>query len=348
MVVVMKAQATEEQIRRVCEAIEQMGFRAHPLSGEGRTTIGITGNRGDAGRGDLEQLPGVAEVRRVLKQYKLASREAKPDDTIVRFAGTDATIGGKALAIVAGPSIVENREQAFELAEQIAAAGARFFRAAAFNPHASASRGLRVETLKILAEIRERYALLTIAEAVDSETLDLTAEWADVIQIGGRNMQNFSLLRRAGKLRKPVLIERGLSATLDEFLMAAEYLMSEGNYHVILCERGVRTFDSHAPSTLDLSVIPAVRLVSHLPILVDASNGTGQSDSVLPMARAAVACGANGVAVEIGRRQEKSQPGRPGSIDPAQFAQMMHELEQIAPVVGRALPRETSGSAATR
>lgn len=339
MVVLMNAQATEEQIRRVCDAIEQLGFRAHPLSGESRTTIGITGNRGDAGRGELETLPGVAEVRRVLKQYKLASRETKPDDTIVRFAGVGATIGGKDLAIVAGPSPVENREQAFDLAEQIAAAGVRFFRAAAFNPHASASRGLRVESLKTLAEIRERYALLTIAEAVDSETLGLSAEWADVIQIGGRNMQNFSLLRRAGKLRKPVLLERGMSATLDEFLMAAEYLMSEGNYQVILCERGVRTFDSHAGSTLDLSVIPAVRLASHLPILVDASNGAGQSDSVLPMARAAVACGANGVAVEVNSQQDKSLAGRPGSIDFTQFARMMQELEQIAPVVGRALPR---------
>jgi 3-deoxy-7-phosphoheptulonate synthase len=346
MVIVMKAQATEEDIRRVCEAIEQIGFRAHPLSGEGHTTVGITGNRGDAGRGDLETLPGVAEVRRVLKQYKLASRETKPDDTVVRFAGTDATIGGKDLAIVAGPCSVENREQAFELADQIAATGARFFRAAAFNPHASASRGLRVETLKILAEIRERFALLTIAEAVDSETLGLTAEWADIIQIGARNMQNFSLLRMAGRLRKPVLLERGLSATLDEFLMAAEYLMSEGNYQVVLCERGVRTFDSHAGNTLDLSVIPAVRQASHLPILVDPSHGTGRSDSVLPMARAAIACGANGVAVEVRSLPEKTPAGGPGSIDPEQFAQMMHELGQIAPVVGRTLPRETHGGAA--
>ena len=323
MVVVMKAQATEEELRRVCEAIEQMGLRPHPLPADGHTSdasisIGVTGNKGDTGRSELEKLQGVAEVRRVLKPYKLASREAKQNDTIVRFAGSSATIGGKDLAVVAGPYSMENREQAFEVAGQIAAAGARFFRGAAFGPHvsASAAHGAGVDALKMMAEIRERFALLTIAEAADSETLSLAAEWADIVQIGARNMQNFSLLRMAGRLRKPVLLERGLSATLEEFLMAAEYLMSEGNYQVVLCERGVRTFDSHARNTLDLSIVPAVRQASHLPILVDPSHGTGRRDSVLPMARAAIACGANGVAVEVRSPQEKSPAGGPARLTP--------------------------------
>ena len=300
-------------------------------------------------RGNLEALSGVAEVIRVSKAYKLASREVKEEDTIIRFAGTDAAIGGGSLAIIAGPCSIESREQAFAIAEQVAASGAQFFRGGAFKPRTSpyAFQGLGVEALVIMAEIRARFGLRIVTEALDNESLDLAAKWADVVQIGARNMQNFSLLKRAGRLRKPVLLKRGLAATLEEFLMSAEYVMSEGNYEVILCERGVRTFADHARNTLDLSIIPAVRRLSHLPILVDPSHATGKRDSILPMARAAVASGADGIMVEVHNHPEKALSDGPQSIYPDQFARMMDELEQIAPVVGRKLPRGIRVEAAT-
>jgi 3-deoxy-7-phosphoheptulonate synthase len=341
MLVVMKAQATPEQIQAVCEQIEQLGFRAHPLPGAQRTAIGITGNKGEVERGNLESLSGVAEVIRVSKAYKLASRDVKEEDTVIQFAGTDASIGGRNLAIVAGPCSIESRDQAFAIAEQVAASGAQFFRGGAFKPRTSpyAFQGLGLEALRIMAEIRDRFGLRIVTEAIDNESLALVAEWADVIQIGARNMQNFSLLKRAGRLRKPVLLKRGLSATLEEFLMAAEYIMSEGNYQVILCERGVRTFTDHSRNTLDLSIVPAVHHLSHLPILVDPSHSTGKRDSVLPMARAAVASGADGILVEVHHQPDKALSDGPQSIYPDQFARMMDEIEQIAPVVGRSLPR---------
>jgi len=349
MLVVMKAQATPEQIQAVCAYIEQLGFRAHPLPGAQRTAIGITGNKGEVERGNLEDLSGVAEVIRVSKSYKLASRDVKEEDTIIRFPGTDATIGGQNLAVIAGPCSIESREQAFAIAELVAAAGAQFFRGGAYKPRTSpyVFQGLGLEALQIMAEIRERFGLRIVTEAIDSQSLTLVAEWADVIQIGARNMQNFSLLKQAGRLRKPVLLKRGLSATLDEFLMAAEYVMSEGNYQVILCERGVRTFTDHTRNTLDLSIVPAVQRVSHLPILVDPSHGTGRRDSVLPMARAAVATGADGVIVEVHHQPEKALSDGPQSIFPGQFVTMMDELEQIAPVVGRRLPHGIHVEAAT-
>jgi 3-deoxy-7-phosphoheptulonate synthase len=345
MLVVMKAQATPEEIQAVCDTIEHLGLRAHPLPGAQRTAIGITGNKGEVERGNLEALSGVAEVIRVTKAYKLASRDVKEEDTVISFAGVGtrpgAAIGGRNLAIVAGPCSVESREQAFAIAELVAASGAQFFRGGAYKPRTSpyAFQGLGLEALRIMAEIRARFGLRIVTEAIDNESLELVAEWADVIQIGARNMQNFSLLKRAGRLRKPVLIKRGLSATLEEFLMAAEYVMSEGNYQVILCERGVRTFADHTRNTLDLSIIPAIRRVSHLPILVDPSHATGRRDSVLPMARAAVASGADGILVEVHDHPEQALSDGPQSIYPNQFALMMDELEKIAPVVGRTLPR---------
>jgi len=341
MLVVMKAQATAEEIQAVCDHIVQMGFRPHPLPGAQRTAIGITGNQGEVDRGNLESLPGVAEVIRVSKAYKLASRDVKEENTVIHFARTSAAVGGKELAIVAGPCSIENREQAFSIAESVAAAGAQFFRGGAYKPRTSpyAFQGLGLEALKIMAEIRDRFGLRIITEAIDQDSLDLVAEWADVVQIGARNMQNYALLKQAGRLRKPVLIKRGLSATLEDFLMAAEYVMSEGNYQVILCERGVRTFSDHARNTLDLSIVPALKRVSHLPLLIDPSHGTGRRDSVLPMARAAVACGSDGVMVEVHNHPETALSDGPQSIYPAQFSTMMDELKQIAPIVGRNLPR---------
>jgi 3-deoxy-7-phosphoheptulonate synthase len=347
MLVVMKAQATPEEIQAVCDHIVELGFRPHPLPGAQRTAIGITGNQGEANRGNLESLSGVAEVIRVSKAYKLASRDVKEEDTVVRFAGSNAAIGGRNLAVIAGPCSIETRDQAFVIAAEVAASGAQFFRGGAYKPRTSpyAFQGLGLEALKIMAEIREKFGLRIVTEALDTETLDLVAEWADVIQIGARNMQNFSLLKKAGRLRKPVLIKRGMSATLEEFLMAAEYVMSEGNYEVILCERGVRTFTDHTRNTLDLSIVPALRHVSHLPILVDPSHGTGRRDSVLPMARAAVAAGADGVIVEVHNHPESALSDGPQSLYPAQFATMMSEIEKIAPVVGRHLTRGVTVSA---
>ena len=345
MLVVMKTQATPEEIQAVCDHIEQLGYRAHPLPGAQRTAIGITGNKDAVDRGNIEALSGVAEVIRVTKAYKLASRDVKEEDTIINFpasgSSAEATIGGRNLAIIAGPCSIESHDQAFAIAEKISTSGAQFFRGGAYKPRTSpyAFQGLGLEALQIMAEIRDRFGLRIVTEAIDNESLELVAEYADVIQIGARNMQNFSLLKHAGRLRKPVLLKRGLSATLEEFLMSAEYIMSEGNYQVILCERGVRTFADHTRNTLDLSIIPAVQRLSHLPILVDPSHGTGRRDSVLPMARAAVATGADGILVEVHDHPEKALSDGPQSLYPDQFALMMNELEQIAPVVGRTLPR---------
>jgi len=339
MLVVMKAQATSEEIQAVCDHIEFMGYRPHPMPGAQRTAIGITGNQGEVDRGNLEEMSGVAEVIRVSKAYKLASRDVKEEDTVIRFPGTDATIGGRNLAIVAGPCSIESREQAFAIAEQVAAAGAQFFRGGAYKPRTSpyAFQGLGVEALKIMAEIRDRFGLRIITEAIDNETLELVAEWADVVQIGARNMQNFSLLKHAGRLRMPVLLKRGMSATLDEFLMAAEYIMSEGNYEVILCERGVRTFADHTRNTLDLSIVPAVQKVSHLPILVDPSHGTGKRDNVLPMARAAVAVGCDGILVEVHHQPNKALSDGPQALLPDKFDALMKDVRRIAQAVGKSI-----------
>src|SRR5215472_5512319 len=244
MLIVMKAHATQEDVRQVCERVESLGFRAHSMPGAQRTAIGITGNEGEIDPGTFDEMSGVQEVIRVSKPYKLVSRDLKEDDTVVRFTNSDATVGGDEVAVMAGPCAIESRDQAFTTAEHVARAGARFFRGGAYKPRTSpySFQGLAEDGLKILAEIRERFGLLIVTEAIDNETLELVEKYADVIQIGARNMQNFSLLKRAGRARKPVLLKRGISATLEELLMAAEYIMSEGNYNVVLCERGVRTF----------------------------------------------------------------------------------------------------------
>src|SRR5271167_1553968 len=239
MLVVMQAQATEEQVRAVCQKVESLGYRAHSMPGAQRTAIGITGNKGEVEAGSLEEMPGVQEVIRVTKPYKLVSRDTKPDNTVIKFPNS-VTIGGLDLAIIAGPCGIESRDQAFTIAERVARAGAQFFRGGAYKPRTSpySFQGLGEEGLKIMAEVRERFGLLIVTEAIDNESLDLVDQYADVIQIGARNMQNFSLLKRAGRAHKPVLLKRGISATLEEFLMAAEYIMSEGNYNIVLCEIG--------------------------------------------------------------------------------------------------------------
>jgi len=341
MLVVMKPQATPEEIQAVCDRIKALGFRAHPMPGAERTAVGITGNSGAVEQGGLGDLPGVAEVIRVTKPYKLVSRDVKQEDTIITFPGTNASIGGRNLAVIAGPCSIESRDQAFATAEQVARAGVQFFRGGAYKPRTSpyAFQGMGEDGLKIMAEIRDTFGLRIVTEALDNESLDLVAEYADVIQIGARNMQNFSLLKRAGRTRKPVLVKRGMSATLDELLMAAEYVMSEGNYQVILCERGVRTFADHTRNTLDLSIVPAVQRASHLPIIVDPSHGTGKRNMVLPLARAGVAVGANGLMVEVHHDPDKAISDGAQTIFPEQFNELMQEVTQIAAAVHRSVPR---------
>jgi 3-deoxy-7-phosphoheptulonate synthase len=345
MLVVMQAQATEEQVRAVCQKIEALGYRPHSMPGAQRTAIGITGNKGEVEAGTLEEMPGVQEVIKVSKPYKLVSRDTKPDNTVIKFPDANgASIGGSDLAIIAGPCGIESREQAFTIAERVARAGAQFFRGGAYKPRTSpySFQGLGEEGLKIMAEVRDRFGLLIVTEAVDYESLDLVDQYADVIQIGARNMQNFSLLKRAGRAHKPVLLKRGISATLEEFLMAAEYIMSEGNYNIELCERGVRTFADHTRNTLDLSIVPAVQRLSHLPIVVDPSHGTGKRNKVTPLSRAAVAVGADGLIVEVHHDPDRALSDGMQSLFPDQFDALMQQVRQIATVLGRSVPVSTS------
>ena len=337
MLIVMKAQATEDQVRAVCQKIESLGFRAHSIPGAQRTAIGITGNQGAVETGTFDEMPGVQEVIRVSKPYKLVSRDVKPDNTVIKFPGSSVTIGEAGLAIIAGPCAIESRDQAFRIAERVARVGAQFFRGGAYKPRTSpySFQGLGEEGLQIMAEVRERFGLLIVTEAVDYESLDLVDKYADMIQLGARNMQNFSLLKRAGRARKPVLLKRGISATLEEFLMAAEYVMSEGNYNVVLCERGVRTFIDHTRNTLDLSVIPAVQRLSHLPIIADPSHGTGKREKVTPLARAAVAVGADGLIIEVHHDPDRALSDGMQSLYPEQFGTLIGQVRQIAAVLGR-------------
>jgi 3-deoxy-7-phosphoheptulonate synthase len=341
MLIVMQAHATDEQIRAVCERIESLGLKAHPIPGVARTAIGITGNSGAVDIGTLEAMPGVIECIPVSKPYKLVSRDVKEENTVVRIPtpSGEVTFGEKAIGVVAGPCAIESREQAFTIARHVKAAGARLFRGGAYKPRTSpySFQGLGEEGLEILTEVRKEFGLGIVTEAIDNESLDLVEECADVIQIGARNMQNFSLLKRAGHSRKPVLLKRGMSATLDEFLMAAEYLMSEGNYNVILCERGVRTFSDFTRNTLDLSIIPAVQRRSHLPIAVDPSHGTGRRNKVLPLSRAAAAVGADGLLVEVHHDPDRALSDGPQSILPKEFEQLIHEIREIAAVLGRTI-----------
>jgi 3-deoxy-7-phosphoheptulonate synthase len=337
VLVVMRKDATAEQIRGVGEAIEARGFKAHPIPGAQRTAIGVTGNKGALDAPVFESLPGVLEVIPVSHAYKLVSREVKTEDSIVRVG--DVPVGGHALTIVAGPCAVESREQTLIVARAIKEAGAHILRGGAFKPRTSpySFQGLGEEGLRILAEAREATGLPVVTEALDNEGVDLVERYADAIQIGARNMQNFSLLKRAGRAKKPVILKRGLSATLEEFLMSAEYILSEGNYDVILCERGVRTFSDFSRNTLDLAIVPAVKKISHLPILVDPSHGTGSREKVAPLSRAAAAVGADGLMIEVHHAPNTALSDGPQSVTPEMFTELMRDLRQIAPVIGRSL-----------
>ena len=310
------------------------------MPGATRTAIGITGNKGEVEQGTLEEMPGVQEViarfealqtgqpRRQTRQHGHHLSRHGRDHRRARPCDCCRTCG------------IETREQAFAVAERVHRAGAQFFRGGAYKPRTSpyAFQGLGEEGLRIMAEIRQQFGMKIITEAIDNESLDLVEEYADMIQIGARNMQNFSLLKRAGRARKPVLLKRGMSATLEEFLMAAEYILSEGNYNVALCERGVRTFADHTRNTLDLSMVPAVQRLSHLPILVDPSHGTGKRNKVIPLSRAAIAVGADGLMVEVHNNPDKALSDGPQSLYPDQFDELMSQVRQIAAVVGRTVP----------
>jgi 3-deoxy-7-phosphoheptulonate synthase len=333
MLIVMNAGASGDEIAHVIRVIEALGFRPHPMPGATRTAIGITGNKGAVDLSHFENLPGVAEAIRVTKPYKLITLDLRPDRTVVDVSG--AKIGDGSLAVIAGPCAVESREQAFATAESVARSGAKFFRGGAFKPRTSpyAFSGLGEEALKILDEIRKEFGLKIVSEALDSETVDLVEKYADMIQIGARNMQNFTLLKRVGRSKLPVLLKRGMAATLEEWLLAAEYVMTEGNYQIVLCERGVRTFAQHTRNTLDLAAVPAVRRISHLPVIVDAAHGTGRSYMVTPLARAGVAVGADGIMVEVHSRPDEALSDGAQALTLEEYEQMARELEAIHKVI---------------
>ena len=333
MLIVMNAGATKAEIADVVRVIETLGFRAHPMPGANRTAIGITGNQGAVDLSRFENLPGVAEAIRVTKPYKLITLDLRPDRTVVNVGG--AKIGDGSLAIIAGPCAIESRDQAFAVAETVQKSGAQFFRGGAFKPRTSpySFAGLGEEALKILTEVRDKFGLKIVSEALDEATIDLIERHADMIQIGARNMQNFTLLKRAGRSRLPVLLKRGMAATLEEWLLAAEYVMAEGNYQIVLCERGVRTFAQHTRNTLDLAAVPAVRRISHLPVIVDAAHGTGRSYMVTPLARAGVAVGADGIMVEVHARPDEALSDGAQALTLDEFEQMSRELRAIHKVI---------------
>src|SRR5216110_1392657 len=336
MLIVMKPNAAALEIEAVVSVIQAIGLRAHPMPGATRTAIGITGNEGPIDGRRFENLPGVAEVIRVTKPYKLITLDLRPEKTIVRVG--DATIGGSDLAFIAGPCAIENRDQAFAVAEAVQKSGARFFRGGVWKPRTSpyTFQGLGDKGWEIMVEIRETFGLKIVTEALDESSVDLVEQYGDVIQIGARNMQNFSLLKRAGRSKLPVLLKRGMAATLEEWLLAAEYIMAEGNYNVILCERGVRTFAQHTRNTLDLASVPAIRRISHLPVIVDPSHGTGTAYMVTPLARAGVATGTDGLMIEVHNRPELSLSDSAQALTPSQYLELVAEVRAIHELVSSA------------
>jgi 3-deoxy-7-phosphoheptulonate synthase len=336
MLIVMRHAAPEEDIRRVAATIEEMGYQARPMPGKQRTTIGLVGNDGRVDGSRLAALPGVQEIIHVTKPYKQVSREWKAETTLVHLPG-GLTVGGDEVVVMAGPCSVESEQQILEAARAVREAGATVLRAGAYKPRSSpySFQGMGRAGLKLLARAREETGLLIVTEAMDAEEMDNVAEIADIIQLGARNMQNYSLLKRAGRSGKPILLKRGLSATIQELLLSAEYILAEGNPNVILCERGVRGFDPATRNIFDLSAIPVVQGLSHLPIIADPSHGTGHRDMVIPMARAAVAAGADGLLVEVHPSPDRALSDGAQSLYPEQFDRMMKETRLIAEAIGR-------------
>ena len=336
MLIVMRHGAAEEDIRRVAATIEEMGYQARPMPGKQRTTVGLVGNDGRVDGSRLAALPGVQEIIHVTKPYKQVSREWKAETTVIRLPGGLA-VGGDEVVVMAGPCSVESEQQILAAARAVREAGATVLRAGAYKPRSSpySFQGLGRAGLKLLARAREETGLLIVTEAMDAEELDFVAETADIIQLGARNMQNYSLLKRAGRAGKPILLKRGLSATIQELLLSAEYILAEGNPNVILCERGVRGFDPATRNIFDLSAIAVVHGLSHLPIIADPSHGTGHRDMVIPMARAAVAAGADGLLIEVHPSPDRALSDGAQSLYPEQFDRMMKETRLIAEAIGR-------------
>jgi 3-deoxy-7-phosphoheptulonate synthase len=337
MLIVMKSEATSEDVARVVAKVEELGFRAHTIPGESRTAIGVTGNKGPVLPDHFAVLPGVAQAIPVSKPYKLVGVDVKPERSIIDVAG--AKVGGKQFVVMAGPCAVESEAQLLACAHAAKKNGATFLRGGAFKPRSSpyAFQGLKKEGLELLAKARAATGLKVVTEVLSPETVPLVAEYADMLQIGARNMQNFTLLEAVGEQRKPVLLKRGLSATIDELLMAAEYIAARGNYQIILCERGIRTFETQTRNTLDLGAVVVLQKLSHLPVVVDPSHGIGRRDGVIPLARAALAVGADGVIIEIHPEPEKALSDGPQSLTLPMFDRCMSELRRLAEALDRTL-----------
>lgn len=335
MLVIMKLDSPRGDIEKVICKISERNCVPHEIPGSAKLGIGITGPTGILNEEEFLTMDSVEEVIKVTKPYKLVSREMKPDDSIIRF-GED-TIGGKELSIIAGPCSVESRQQLFDIAGELKEMGVKFLRAGAFKPRSSpySFQGLKEKGLEYLGEVKKELNMLIVTEAKDIRSLPLVAETADIIQIGARNMQNFSLLEEVGQLRKPVLLKRGMAATIEDLLMSAEYILSQGNFNVILCERGIRTFETMTRNTLDLNAVPIIKKLSHLPLIVDPSHGIGIADKVPPMAMAAVACGADGLMIEVHNHPDKALSDGFQSLTPKNFKSLLEKLEQLAPIVNR-------------
>ena len=338
MIIVMKSTAREEELQNVIQVIEELGYQAHVIRGTQRSVIGAVGDeRGKARLQSLEAMPGVESVVPILQPFKLTSREFKPIPTVVKVG--DAEIGGDRVVVMAGPCSVESETQILETARAVKEAGAAILRGGAFKPRTSpyAFQGLGEEGLRLLAAAREETGLAIVTEVLKPEDVDLVAETADMIQIGARNVQNFALLKRVGEAGKPVLLKRGMAVTIQEFLMAAEYILSEGNYDVVLCERGIRTFETATRYTLDLNAVPVIKKLSHLPIIVDPSHGTGHWEYVTPMAKAGIACGADGLMIEVHMRPEVAMSDGVQSLKPSTFRRLMQEIAPFVQAAGRRL-----------
>jgi len=338
MIVAMQDSATEDQIQAVIDHLVTLGFEVHRSTGARQTVLGAVGARPEVDIALFEVLPGVQEVHRISSPYKLAGRSFRPEGTIVKLPN-GIEVGGKEVIVMAGPCSVESREQIFLVAQQVAEAGALVLRGGAFKPRSSpySFQGMGEEGLKLLREAGEKHGLLVISEVMEISQIPLMLPYVDIFQVGARNMQNFNLLRELGKVRKPVLLKRGIAATIEELLLSAEYIMSGGNYEVILCERGIRTFETYTRNTMDISAIPIVHKLSHLPMTADPSHGTGRRDKVPPMARASVAAGADALLIEVHSNPDKALSDGAQSLFPEQFTSLMRELRVIAPAVGRSV-----------
>jgi len=336
MIIAMKSDATEEQIQDVCAEICRYGYKPHLIRGEERVVIGAVGHGDNKDHlQNLRSVPGVADVVPILQPYKIVSRELKPQKSIIRVG--DLEIGGDRFIVMAGPCSVETREQLMETAQGVKQAGAQVLRGGAYKPRTSPYdfQGLEVEGLKLLAEARERTGLKIVTEVVTTEDTEIVAEYADILQVGARNMQNFALLKRLGRVRKPVLLKRGMSSTIKELLLSAEYIATHGNDQIILCERGIRTFETATRNTLDLAAVPLLNELSHLPVLVDPSHGTGRRSLIRPMAKAAMAIGADGLIIEVHPRPQEAWSDGPQSLTPLMFAEIMDELRRYASLESR-------------